>query len=79
MTVDELMIKLSSDPMERLRWRVLREFKLLPSSDEARKMSDEDCIRFAVHMLIDKTGSFTPNAGFSMEEYLEKREAENGR
>ena len=79
MTSEELMIKLSADPMERLRWRVLREFHVLPSSDEARKMSDDDCIRFAAHMLIDKTGEALPNPNFSMEKYLSATEAENGR
>lgn len=79
MTSEELMSTLSADPMERLRWRVLREFNVLPSSEEARKMSDDDCIRFAAHMLIDKNGIDSPNPNFSMEKYLEKMEAENGR
>lgn len=79
MTSEELMSTLSADPMERLRWRVLREFNVLPSSEEARKMSDDDCIRFAAHMLIDKNGIDLPNPNFSMEKYLEKMEAENGR
>lgn len=79
MTSEELMSTLADDPMERLRWCVLREFNVLPSSDEAKKMSDDDCIRFAAHMLIDKNGASLPNTNFSMEKYMEKTEAENGR
>lgn len=79
MTCEELMKNLSADPMERLRWRVLREFKVLPSSNDAKTMSDDDCIRFAAHMLLDKMGEALPNPNFSMEKYFDIMEAENGR
>ena len=79
MSCEKLLSTLSADPIERLRWRVLREFGVLPSSDEAKKMSDDDCIRFAAHMLIDKDGVSPVNPGFDTEKFIEAMEAENGR
>lgn len=78
MTVSELMSSIAADPMERLRFYVLREFGVLPSSDEAGKMSDDDCIRFAALILLDREGVGVENPNFSMEKYL-RMEAENGR
>ena len=79
MTSEKLLTELCADPMERLRWTVLRAFNVLPSSSEAKSMSDDDCIRFAAHMLIDKRGFMAQNPNFSMEKYRSITEAENGR
>lgn len=77
--MNELILEAKAQPMERLRWTVLKAFGVLPSSDDAKRMSDEDCLRFAAHMLLDKTGGTAPNPNFDMEKYLNIREAENGR
>ena len=79
MTSEKLISELCADPMERLRWTVLRAFNVLPSSNDAKNMSDDDCIRFAAHMLIDRHGFSMQNPNFSMEKYLSITEAENGR
>lgn len=47
------MEKLAQDPMERLRWLVLRDFCIIPGSRRAKAVSDEDILRCAAHMLID--------------------------
>ena len=77
--MNELILEAKAQPMERLRWTVLKAFGVLPSSDDAKRMSDEDCLRFAAHMILDKTGNAAPNPNFDMEKYLNIREAENGR
>lgn len=79
MTVDQLLSTANTKPMERLRWTVLKAFGVLPSSAEARTMSDDDCLRFAAHMLLDRAGGAMPNPNFDMEKYLSIRETENGR
>lgn len=79
MTCDELILSLKADPVERLRWTVLRAFNVLPCSAEAKEMSDEDCLRFAAHMLIDKAGGVShSNPNFNMERFINIREAEDG-
>lgn len=79
MTGEELLSTLSADPMERLRWTVLRAFNVLPCTAEARQMTDDDCMRFAAHMVIDKNRGTVPNPNFSMEKYMSIREAEHER
>lgn len=79
MTGEELINTLSADPMERLRWTVLRAFNVLPCSEAAKQMTDDDCMRFAAHMVIDKNGGTVPNPNFSMEKYMSIREAEHER
>ena len=79
MRTDELISAAKADPMERLRWTVLRAFNVLPCSEDARSMSDEDCLKYAAHMLLDKAGGTAANPNFDMEKYLNIRETENGR
>ena len=80
MTSEELILSLKDEPMERLRWTVLRAFNVLPCSEEAKSMSDEDCLRFAAHMLVDRTGGVShANPNFNMERFMNIREAEDGR
>lgn len=54
MSPEELMSALAGDPMERLRWYVLRSFSRLPGDRAARKMSDSDYLRCAAHMAMDR-------------------------
>lgn len=77
MTTEELISTVKAEPMERLRWTVLRAFNVLPCSEEAKSMSDDDCIRYAAHLLIDR--GISPNPNFSMEKFINSKEAENGR
>lgn len=53
MNAGELFARLESDPMERLKWRVLRSFGVLPFSEAARELSDEDYIVCGAHMVLD--------------------------
>ena len=49
-----LLSELSSDPMERLRWRILREFHVLPGSKVAREVEDSDVLQSGLHLLLDQ-------------------------
>jgi len=53
LTAEEIIGRLESEPLERLRWLVLREFRVLPGSDAARELSDEDFIVCGAHMVLD--------------------------
>ena len=46
--------KLRSDPEERLRWRVLREFHALPTERRAREMKDRDYLWCLANGLLDR-------------------------
>lgn len=46
--------KLRSDPGERLRWRVLREFHALPTEARAREMKDRDYLWCLANGLLDR-------------------------
>ena len=56
MTTPELMNGLNEDSMGRLRWRVLRAFGVLPCSKEAQRMTDAECLEYALHMALDENG-----------------------
>ena len=43
----------ASDPMERIRWKVLSRFHALPNSRAARRMGDGDFLYCWIHMLLD--------------------------
>jgi hypothetical protein len=47
------MEALAAQPLERLKWRVLRSFSVLPSAPEARAMTDGDYLQCALHTLLD--------------------------
>ena len=51
--VEELLSRLEKSPVERLRWRVLRYFSVLPGSKAAKKLSDEDVLFCGAHMVLD--------------------------
>lgn len=57
MSLEELLTALAADPMERLRWLVLRRFGVLPFSEQARGLSDEDFVMCGAHMVLDARGS----------------------
>jgi hypothetical protein len=79
MTPEELTDALSENSMERLRWLVLREFSVLPSSRAARRMSDADCLRFACHMLLDRRAGAGAgeeyNPAFDPDRFIKLKEA----
>lgn len=75
MTARELIFDVSRDPMERLRFRVLHAFHVLPCSEAARKMTDEDCLRYAAQLIADKNGAGEANPQFDELRYLRLKEA----
>ena len=56
MNSEELITKLSADPVGRLRWRVCREFGVLPSSRAARALSDRQVVFCGAQMVLDRRG-----------------------
>ena len=44
---------LENAPYERLKWRVLRSFGVLPSEARAREMTDGDYLFCVLHMTLD--------------------------
>ena len=52
----ELIETLANDPLARLRWRVCREFCVLPSSPAARRMSDRQVVECGAQMVLDLRG-----------------------
>ncbi|MEG0035744.1 MAG: hypothetical protein RR743_03700 [Oscillospiraceae bacterium] len=53
MSAAELIERLENDPLERLKWLVLREFGVLPGSESARELSDEDFVFCGAHLVLD--------------------------
>ncbi len=64
--------------MERLRWLVLREFRVLPGSEAALQASDEDIIFAGVNMVLDMESGGDPgeNPAFSEERFRQMKERE---
>lgn len=56
MTAERLIAALDENPMERLRFRMLRVFSVLPGSREARKMTDARCLRIAAMLASEQSG-----------------------
>ena len=54
MTADDIISQLERDYLERLKWLVLREFRILPGSKAACEMSDEDFIKCGAHIVLDQ-------------------------
>jgi hypothetical protein len=57
LTADELLGSLEAVPGERLRWRVLSRFGILPGSKRSREISDGDILLCAAHMVLDSRPS----------------------
>ena len=60
MNGEELIEALAADPIGRLRWRVCREFRILPSSRTARRMSDREVVACGAQMVLDRRGTRAP-------------------
>lgn len=77
MTVQEL-IATASQPMERLRWLVLKEFEILPYSESAKTVTDDDILKMAAHMVLDaRQGVWEgQNPTFSVEKFTEVQSRE---
>lgn len=52
--MEQLMEALRQEPMERIRWRVLRAFSALPTERRVRDMTEGDYLYCAAQMLLDK-------------------------
>lgn len=71
MSGEELIEKLSCDPVARLRWRVCREFHILPFSRAAKRMTDRQVVFCGAQMVLDRrerdgarAGEEARNGGF---------------
>lgn len=51
---EELMGLLRQEPMERIRWRVLQAFGVLPSEQRAREMTEGDYLYCAMQLMLDR-------------------------
>lgn len=49
-----LLEDLRREPMERIRWRVLKEFHVLPCEERARSMTEGDYLYCALQLLLDR-------------------------
>ncbi|MGI6014581.1 MAG: hypothetical protein ACOX7K_09980 [Oscillospiraceae bacterium] len=52
--LDEILQMLAAHPMERLKWRICREFGVLPGSEMALQPTDYDYICCGANLLLDK-------------------------
>ena len=52
--LEELRQQLSREPEERIRWRVLRAFGVLPSERRALEMTRGDYLLCALHLMLDR-------------------------
>ena len=83
MTLEEELRRLESEPLERLRWRVLEHFGVLPGSRQARALRDRECVRCGLHMVLDRRerqgfGGGGVNPAFDMETFARRKEASGG-
>ena len=52
--LDEILYMLAEHPMERLKWRVCREFGVLPGSTAASQLTEYDYVCCGANLLLDK-------------------------
>ena len=52
--VEELKTALEGLPQERLKWRVLRAFRALPTEERVKAMTGRDYLWCALHLLLDQ-------------------------
>lgn len=62
MTAEEVLKRVRADDLARLRWHLCRMFRVAPWSRLARSLTNEDCLLFAAHMLLDRRDEATPTA-----------------
>ena len=51
---ETLLAQLRQEPMERIRWMVLKTFGVLPSEERARQMTEGDYLYCAVQLMLDR-------------------------
>lgn len=54
MTAEEIISQLENDYLERLKWLICKEFRILPSSEETKNLTEEAVILCGAHMVLDK-------------------------
>lgn len=52
--MEAIMAALKREPMERIRWRVLRAFSALPTEQRVREMTEGDYLYCAAQLLLDR-------------------------
>lgn len=52
--VEKLLSQLKKEPMERIRWKVLKAFGVLPTEARAREMTRGDYLYCALQMMLDR-------------------------
>ncbi len=52
--VHALVEKLGREPMERIRWKVLKTFGVLPSENRAREMTEGDYLYCVLQLMLDR-------------------------
>lgn len=52
--LEELRQQLAREPEERIRWKVLKAFGVLPSEKRALEMTRGDYLRCALHLMLDR-------------------------
>lgn len=77
--MQELLQQLEQDALARLRWRVLRQFSVLPGSAQDAALTDAMVLRCGLHMVLDKAvGQPWENPQFALEEFLRRKAASCG-
>ncbi|MBR1659916.1 MAG: hypothetical protein IJ705_06325 [Oscillospiraceae bacterium] len=76
MTASELLSRLDSDPLARLKWRVLRRLGIPPLSLTAALLGRRRVLELACHLALDagagqSTGRAGENPGFDMARFRE--------
>lgn len=67
-----MLLRDAAQPMQRLRWLVLKEFNILPFSDEGRAVDDGELLRMAAQLVLDRRLSLADvNPSFSAEKFSE--------
>lgn len=67
-----MLLRDAAQPMHRLRWLVLKEFNILPFSDEGRAVDDGELLKMAAQLVLDRRLSLADvNPSFSAEKFSE--------
>lgn len=66
--LDAVLRMLETHPLERLKWRVCKEFGVLPGSETARQLTDYDYICCGANLLLDQRKEMAETADSAEEE-----------
>ncbi len=68
--------RLASDPKNRLKWRILWEFGVLPVENKAELLDDDSLVDCALNLILDRERHPAPvdNPNFDMDKFLAQRE-----